>query len=159
MNTRIATLLTVLLALVLVAGCDDGGDSSVAASTTSGTVTLGADEGIDFNSGEVQRPGNFGNSDIYATRNGSALKLSGGGPNIVDVRPLTFFQGAGGVFPTYEDIDAVPNVKPVDGQDAVLPKARTGNGFTILNAAGFYSKGFIVSADETSVTIQYQPLP
>ncbi len=148
------------LSLGLVAACDTStSSSSVNASATSGVVTLGTDEGIDFTTGVVQQPGNFGNSDLYTSQNGSAMKLTSGGANIVDVRPVSFFQTSGGVYPIYADLDDVPNVRPEASMKLPLPKADVGNGFTILTASGAYTKGFVVSASATSVTIQYEPLP
>jgi len=154
-------LLSALLvfALVAFAACDDGSSETTTVLKTSGTVTLMLEEGIDFNTGVVQQPGNFGNSDLYTSQNGSALKLASGGSSIVNVRAVTFFQTLGGIYPKYDNIGDVPNVKPTEDQDLPLPKAAAGNGFTIQNAAGNYTKGFILEATEFSVTIQYEPLP
>lgn len=159
-QTRRSLALVAAIALsVAFVGCDiDSATSQVETSKAAGVVTISAEEGLDMVGGGLQQPGNFGNSDLYATSNGTALKLSPGGSNIVKTRVVTWFQTSGGVFPTYENINQVPNVKPTDGSLS-LPRATTGNGFVLENSAGTFTKGYIVSASDTSVTIQFEPLP
>ena len=58
------------LVFSLLIACDSGGGSY----PSNGEVTLSAEQGVDFTSGRLQDPGNFKNSDLYATANGSACR-------------------------------------------------------------------------------------
>lgn len=157
---RPAHLVTRSLALALIAlaaatsGCDSDPSPAV-----SGTVTLHAEEGIDLHSGKVQKPGNFKNSDLYVTSNGSSLELIPGGASPTQSRPVNWFVNGGGVNQTFDSLASVPDEAPAtDAMGVPLVHAKTGNGFVALRRAGGYTKGWISAADGTAVTIEFEPL-
>lgn len=143
------------LALTLGAGCDaDGGAPSV----QPGTVALAAEQGVDFHAGARVEPGNFANSDLYASRNGTALKLATGGPSPVVNHPVNWFMGANGLHRTFASIDEVPSEPPSDAMTDSLVRARAGNGFVLRTHRGVWVRGWIASADADEVTITWAPL-
>ncbi|MFO0745686.1 MAG: hypothetical protein U1F43_08435 [Myxococcota bacterium] len=142
------------LLLGLGAGCD----SPSSGPAVSGTVTLHADDGVDLHSGKVQTPGNFKNSDLYASSNGSSLELASGGATPTQNRPVNWFVTPGGVNETFESLAAVPDDLPSGTSGTPLVHAKTGNGFVVERKDGGYSKGWVKAADATSVTIEFAPL-
>jgi len=151
---------SVILCLSLAVACVAAGcDSSDPGDPASGEVTFGADEGVDLFSGKVRDPGNYANSDLFASANGDGLKLSTGGEDIVHSRPVNWFKTGGGVAQRFDSLAEVPTDPPADG--AVIEpliNARTGNGFVVERADGGYTRGWIKSADTSSVTIEFAPL-
>ena len=151
---KVFSLALVLMALALGGGCVDGGSTS-----DDGSVTLTADTGFDFAKGKFQSNGNYGNSDIYATAGNNHLKLSSGGEKITSPRPVNFFLGAGGIHQTFESLAAVPDDTPDDTMTAALVKAKQGNAFVVKTSSGGYAKGWIRSATEAEVTIEWTLIP
>jgi len=141
-----------LLAMVAPVACDAG---SGGAGVSSGTVTFGAEEGVDFITGRVASPGHFGNSDLYATRSGTGLKLTTGGPNPTVNRPINWFLGPGGVHLTFASLDEVPEEPPDEGMTAALIRARPGNAFVVLTSGGTWVRGWLADADGEAVTIVF----
>lgn len=156
-------LLVVLLSLcaaTFVAGCDSSSDGPGVVTPGPGETTIKADEGINFTSGEHQDPGNYANSDIYATSMGSHLKLATGSDRPTTNRPVNWFPTGGGKYNTYVSLADVPDAPlPTDADTASLTIPEQGNGFITLNAAGTYTKGWLKAVTATSITIEYAPLP
>jgi len=145
--------LTLVVVMLLGLGCD----SSDPITPQSGTVTFGADEGADFLRGVVRDPGNFANSDLYASRNGEHLKLATGGADPTVNRPVTWFK-QGGIPKRYTSLAEVPNDLPPDTQPEALLTTQTGNGFVLKRKDGGYTKGWIAAADASSLTIEFAPV-
>lgn len=124
-----------------------------------GTLTMHADEGLDFVSGKVRAPGNFLNSDLYAAQNGDlGLELLTGGPDATKNRPIVWYKGGGGLPTTFDSFDAVPST-PVDASSSEpLTHAKAHYGFVLETHTGTQVKGWIVAAEAGSVTIQFGPL-
>jgi hypothetical protein len=121
-----------------------------------GTVTLNAETGIVFSSGEVLKPGNYKNSDIYATAGSGYLKLTPGGLIPTESNPVTWFQGAGGFHSTYSSLKQVPSSKPSEESGYSLVKAKAGIGFVVKNnVSEGYTKGWISQGGSGKVIIEY----
>ena len=154
--TSIPTVLAAALALALpLLACDTAGGR--AALDASGTQTVRAEQGITFVDGALVESANFANADLFATRNGTSLKLSTGGDNPTVNRPVTWFKTSGGVFPTFASLAEVPTTLPSADQTESLVKAKAGNGFVLQTMRGTYVHGWIASVDADSVTIQFAP--
>ena len=136
-------------------GCDsaDPGDP------VAGTIALAADEGINFFSGKLQKPGNFANSDLYTSRNADGLKLATGGPDATKSRPVNWFKTGGGVPRTFASLAEVPFDRPDEAMTEPLIHAKAGNGFLVKRADGGYTRGWIATAEGTTVTIEFVPDP
>ena len=155
-RSRVASLLAVVLILpwAALAACADDPTGPRA-----GTLTMGADEGLDFVSGSVRSPGNFKNSDLYAAANGDlGLKLLTGGPDATKNRPIVWFKGPGGLPATFDAFDDVPNTPAADTDTEQLTHAKAHYGFVLETHTGTQVKGWIEAADKDSVTIQFGPL-
>lgn len=153
--TRALTLATALVALTSapLPGCADETFERPA----SGTVELTKNKGVDFTTGLLTSPGNYANSDLFATENGSSgLKLTTGGDNPTHNRPITWHRNAGNVPRTFASLAEVPPELPT-GVD-FLPNAKTGHGFTLQTADGDYIRGWVSSADETRATVLWDRL-
>jgi len=150
---RLALLLVALLAFVGPAACDSEGASGPVA----GTLTLTHDQGVDFHTGRLVDPGNFANSDLYATNSGSGLKLATGGDNPTVNRPVNWFLNAGGLHRVFESLAAVPDEPPTEDMTDSLVKAKTGNGFIATTHRGALVRGWVSSADTESVTLVFEP--
>lgn len=152
---RLCTVLAVLAAFV---GCDsDGAAGPGDAAWPSGTLTIVVGEGIDFAGGVVVEVASFTNADIRAVAN-APVELRTGGPSITKERPANWFQTAGGVFETFDSLADVPEELPDASDNTPLLNAKTGNGFVLLSAHGGYTRGWISSATDTSVTIEFAPV-
>ncbi len=149
-----AAALTLTLGLSLAVGCDGPGGG---AAPDSGTVTLRAEEGVNLVTGAWNEKGNYANSDLYATDNGSGgLKLAPGGDTPTHSRPVEWFQTAGGVYQTFPSLDAVPETLPTgDASGLPLPHAKSHNGFVVQISTGGYVRGWIERADAESLTLQW----
>lgn len=155
-RSRVVDLLGVLLILpwAALAACADDPTGPRA-----GTLTMGADEGLDFVAGAVRSPGNFKNSDLYAAANGDlGLQLLTGGPDATKNRPVVWFKSAGGLPETFDSFEAVPTTPAEDTDTEQLTHAKAHYGFVLETHTGTQVKGWIVSADKDSVTIQFGPL-
>jgi hypothetical protein len=156
LRSRVVDLLAVLLILpwAVLAACADDPTGPRA-----GMLTMGADEGLDFVAGSVRSPGNFQNSDLYASANGDlGLKLMTGGADPTKNRPILWFKGAGGLPTTFDAFDDVPNTPAADTDTEQLTHAKTHYGFVLETHTGTQVKGWITVADKDSVTIQFGPL-
>lgn len=149
---RIA-LVFVALACLASTACDSAGSGG----PVSGTITLTKDQGVDFHTGALQAPGNYKNSDIFTSSNGSALQLSTGGDSPADNRPANWFLGGGGVHQVFASLGEVPDGAPTEDMTASLIKAKAGNGFIVTTHARALVRGWIASADAETVTIQFEP--
>lgn len=138
--------------LLLLAACDSGGGSLA----SSGTVVIEAGQGVSFATGQLRSPGNFKNSDLFASANGTALKLATGGPSPTTNNPVTWFRTAGGVHETFANLDEVPTTLPTADDTEALVRAAAGNGFVAQAHDGGYVRGWISTADRTSVTLQWR---
>ncbi len=121
-------------------------------------ASFGADGGVDMTTGAVQVPGNFANSDLFASANGGHLKLATGSDKPTTNRPVNWFIGAGGVAATFAGLDDVPDDRPDAATTQALPHAKTGNGFVLMTSRGTWFKGFIREATATQITVEYGPL-
>lgn len=148
---RFALSLAAVTALLPVApACDDA-----TAPPDAGTVTLEHDEGVDFVNGTFEDPGNYANSDLYATTNGdSGMKLATGGANVIDNRPITWFKTGGGLAGEFSDLASVPTTPAPTAADPML-HARLGNGFLLVAKNGDLVHGWISAASATSVTLEW----
>lgn len=144
-----------LLTLVFIAlpACDSSGGGG----PVSGSITLKKDEGVDFHTGALQDPGNYKNSDLYTSSNGTALQLSTGGDSPADNRPVNWFVGNGGVHLTFASLAEVPDEPPSDAMTASLIKTKTGNGFIVVTHKGAMVRGWVSFADADTVTIEFEP--
>ncbi len=150
----------VAVAFAVSACAVTGGGTTSAPSA--GTVTLRAEEGVNFTTGAHQKPGNFKNSDLFATNGGSAgLKLAPGGPDATSPELCTFFIGAGGKPTSYDNLAAVPDTLPTAAtSQPALPHATAKNGFVVKNHTGSgYTKGWVSAASASEVTIEWVRLP
>jgi hypothetical protein len=149
----------VLVALGLAMGCESESEGGDAEGADPG-ITLHAERGIDLVTGQVVLQGNFANSDLYATNNGSALKLTAGGPSPTESRLCDFFQDAGGAHQVFASLGSVPAQIPTDpALDLPLVKAKTGNAFVCeTHEPGLYVKGWLRHADATSLTLEIEPV-
>jgi hypothetical protein len=119
-----------------------------------GTVTLSANDGVDFHTGLVKDPGNYLNSDLFASENGdSGLKLSTGGDAPTSGRPIIWFRTPGQTLETYESLEEVPLVTP-EREDPLL-HAKPGLGFVLETEEGDLVRGWLSAADAGSVTIEW----
>lgn len=151
---RVVWVAIVVVGLAL-AGCD----SAEQVEPASGTLTFRNDQGADFLRGVVQDPGNFQNSDLYASYNGgNNLKLATGGANPTVNRPVTWFKNAGNVPQKFDSLAEVPTDLPPDEQPQALLTTQVGNGFVLQRKDGGYTRGWIQAASGTEVTIQFDPV-
>lgn len=133
-------LATVLLVLALAAAvpslsaCEaegQGGGTDVVAERQlrqrSGTVTLAADEGLVFRTGEHLAPADTRTADLIAYANGTGLDLKPGTPDgaMAVERP-------GGRPKTYAALAEVPEAAPAPGTYDMLGKVKPGYGATVL---------------------------
>ena len=138
-------------------GCADGVEETTYEGH--GTVTLTADTGIDFTTGIFQSKGNYATSDIYVTSGGEHLMLASGGLNPTKNRPVDFFLGAGGIHETFDTLSQVPAIPPSADKTQSLIKAKTGNGFVVENSDGSITRGWIRSAGDAGLVIDYDRVP
>lgn len=157
MKTSILALLGLLLLSLSACDSDTAGEGPGSALGRT-TLTLGAENGVDFSTHAKVDKANFANSDLFATDNGDALKLATGSDKPTTNRPVNFFLGSGGIHQTFGSLDEVPGDKPDASLTASLPKAKTGNAFVVQGADGAYTKGWIQSATASTVTIVFEPL-
>lgn len=163
MTHRASVILLVALVTssLAAAACDSGGDGTVddgGATPSAGTVALTVGQGVDFLTGEVSEPGGFNNSDLWVVENGDNPQLFTGGETVIKVRPVNWFQTAGGVFQTFDSLSDVPTELPEDEYGLPLAKAKAGNGFVMLSGHGGYTKGWIEAATASTLTVQYEPV-
>ena len=143
--------LALALAVSSLIACDDD-----APPPDAGTVTLAHDQGVDFGTGRARDPGNFSNSDLFATSNGdTGLKLSSGGDSPTQNRPITWFRSGGGLPAEFADLASVPS-SPLPTTADQLIHGKTGNGFLLETADGDHVRGWLAAASATSVTIQWE---
>ena len=138
-----------------------GGDSDT--SGHGGPYTLQEAEGISFVSGKITEGGSFDDSDLWTAWNGSGgLQLYTGGRKdangkykSTDLQPVNWFK-KGGIYQTFSSLTEVPLDAPSDQAGLSLPHAKTGNAFILKNRDGVaYTRGFIVSATDESLTIDF----
>jgi hypothetical protein len=146
-------LATALLAATLLVAC---GDDAIVG--TSGTVTLRAEQGVEFIDGTFQAVGNYRDSDMIARRSGSNLMLVTGGPNPTVYRPINWFMGDGGLLRRFGSLAEVPKNAPPESMTQPNVLAREGHGFVALTSRGTWTRGFITAAAEGSVTIAFEHL-
>jgi hypothetical protein len=119
------------------------------------TVTLDRDQGVDFATGEVLKPGNF-KADMYATRSSTTLKLSPGADKSTNYNPVEWFLTDAGTYEEFGSLSQVPELLPADDSGTALVKARTGNGFVVKNnRSSGYTRGWVELAEDGTVVIQY----
>ena len=124
----------------------------------SGTITLGADQGVVFETGEIIPGDKFNQVDLLATENGSRLRLATGGATTAKPNPVNWFDSSSGIPETFNSLDEVPNDKPTGSTGASMLKTETGIGFVLENyvsSYGGYTKGYIRQATATEVVIDY----
>lgn len=150
-----------ILAIIFsIVGCSADGTRS--SGKKDGALTIQKDQGIDFTRHQITDHGNFANSDLYAVDNGHALKLLSGGVKSevsgkftsTSSQPVTWFM-TGGVAQEFSSLAEIPVELPKKPYQPLL-HAKKGNGFIVKNAQGFgYTRGFIVDATASSVTIEF----
>lgn len=147
---RLAAALVATLVAAFAGACDDD-----APPPDTGTATLQHDQGVDFGSGRTVTPGNFGNADVYVTTNGdSGMKLATGGSSPVDNRPITWFRTGGGLPAEFADLAAVPSAPEPTTFDANL-HVKVGQGFLVKTKRGDLVRGFVASADATTISLAW----
>jgi len=150
-NALFRTVLSlVALAFIAVPACDDA-----TSPPDSGTVVLTHDDGVDFVNGNLEDPGNFANSDLYATTNGdSGMKLATGGATVIDNRPITWFKNGGGISIEFPDLASVP-ASPAPTTFTAMLNAKTGYGFLLVAKNGDLVRGWVEEASKSSVRLQW----
>jgi len=137
----------------LLLACGADGDSSCSGDK----VTLQADQGVSFGDGCVQTPGNFKNSDLYATDSGTYLKLSTGGPNSAHTMPVQWNTGK-----TFSSLEEVPvPAAELSGDGIPLPSVKSNMGFVLKNyTTGDYTKVWVQTAEPNSgsITLQFEQI-
>ena len=127
-------------------------------------LSLEADQGIAFSSGALIDTGAapFSKADIYATANGTELKLASGGDKITAYNPVNWFVSGGGVPRSdFKTLDAVPAQKPdPESKGSPLINPKVGNGFVVKNQVDdAWTKGRIMDVSGGTVTIEWEVLP
>lgn len=140
-----------LLALVSLAACADEASDPPAA----GRVTFGRDQGVSFTTGAVMAPGNFSNTDVFASANGSWLKLSSGGSSPTVTRPMAWYLNGGGIPVEFQAMGEVPDTDPSDSA-SYIGNAKPHLAFVVETALGDSVRGWIEAGDATSVTLQWE---
>lgn len=144
---------------VIPSGCDDTVAPSGHASTPN-IVVLGAETGVEFATAMKMVPGNYANSDVYATANGDHLKLTVGGPSPTKSRLAHWYKTGGGVNQTFDALAVVPTEIPVEEiHEPSLLKAQVGNAFVVETMHGAYVKGWLSQASQDTVTIEFSFVP
>lgn len=157
------------LAVVALVACDDGGGTSaggadVQAAGATGTVTLGIDGAVVFDTGAVDPTGSHLTADLIAYKSGSGLDLKSGVPQGTTSRqPLHLLKTAGGVPATFASLDEVPAELPSDTEaNAYAAKVKAGMGLVVRNNISAGNTVVWVEAAEASppsVTIRYRVIP
>ena len=124
-------------------------------------VTLVANTGINFSTGQTFKMANYANSDLFATQGSSYLKLTPGGSKSTKTQPIRWFKTNGGLVKTFNSLDNVPWEYPTDAEASKsLVSAKPGVGFVVRNnLSDGYTRVWIKTGDSKSVTIQYQYVP
>lgn len=147
-------LLAGVLSVSLLAGCDS---TTEELATQAGTVTLRDNEGIDFATGQIQRPMNYLTSDLVVTANGDSFRISPGGPNPTEVRDTSWIK-RGGILVEFDSLAEVPETRPTPGEGSPLPTAKLHIGFVVQDMRGGFAKGWVEALSADSITIQYAPV-
>lgn len=150
---RILSVVALLNLALALSACGD----EASAPPQSGSTILTKGTGLDFTTGDLENPGTYANTDLYATENGeSGMRLATGGDSPTSNRPIIWFRNAGMVLETYGSLSEVPTDRPT-GVD-FLTNAKTGYGFVLQSVDGDYIRGWISSATATSVSIEWDRL-
>lgn len=154
MRAHLAVLVP-CLALVLAAGALPACDSDATGAPDSGTVSLGPDDGVDFQTGKKKSPGNFANADVIVTANGdSGMRMASGGSGPTTSRPLLWFKTAGGLPQAFDALASVPSTPAPTTADVIL-NAKTGYGFIVEAKGGDLVRGWVSAASASSVTLEW----
>lgn len=145
------TVILVFLAFASLAACADEGSDPPA----SGRVTFARDQGVSFTSGAVMAPGNFSNTDVFASANGSWLKLSSGGSSPTETRPMAWYLNGGGIPLEFQAMSEVPSTDPGDTV-SYIGNAKPHLAFVVETALGDRVRGWIEAGDASSVTLQWE---
>ncbi len=147
-------LLIIAATIASVASCESNPRSTA---DEFGVITLNADDGVVFATGEIIPGDKFNQVDLLATENGDRIRLATGGPTTTKPNPIIWFESAGGMLETYSSLDEVPYDKPSSETGAAMLKTDTGLGFVLENytSSGF-TKGWIRSATASEVVIEYE---
>ena len=136
---------------LLSSGCD----ADATGAPESGTVNLGPDDGVDFQTGRKKTPGNYANADLVATANGdSGMRLASGGSSPTTSRPLLWFKNAGGLPQQFTDLASVPSSPEPTGSDVIL-NAKAGYGFLVEAKNGDLVRAWISAASAEDLTLQW----
>ncbi|MEZ4265450.1 MAG: hypothetical protein R3F39_03650 [Myxococcota bacterium] len=155
LRTLLPLLVATALSALLLTGCDSSDDVAV---TQAGTVTLRAEEGVDFATGQILRPGNYLNSDLYVTANAPSFRMSPGGPSPTKVRDTSWIKTGGGVLVAFDSLADVPETLPTPGAGSPLPSAKVHIGFVIEDMRGGFAKGWVQELTSDTITVQYAPI-
>lgn len=157
---RRSTFAFIVVAALSSLACSDDVGSSTEKETGPIEVTIKGDQGIVFETGEVVDGGPpFSKTDLYATTNGTALKLAtGAAKSTVHGAAITWFE-QGGIPRKWNNLAEVPKTTPQDSLTAPLLKAQQGIGFVAKNyLSDGYTRGWIKAATSETLTIVYEPL-
>lgn len=147
-------LIGAIACLVLTIGC---AESRRSASASSGLITLNANEGVVFTTGDILPGDKFNQVDLIATDNGDRLRLASGGETTTKPNPVNWFPADGGLYQMFTSLDDVPADKPGDTSGTSQLKTTAGYGFVLKNyISGGYTKGWIQSSSPTEVVIEYE---
>lgn len=147
--------LCVVLGLVLGSCGPDGTSSGEPVEDAPTEAVVKVEQGIAFGTGTLVTK--FTEADLMVTINGpdGPRAATGGAKSTVNEPANWFIQG--GVPRVFTSLAQVPKQKPQDGDPGILLHVKTGNGFMIKNfVSGAYTRGWVRSADETQVTIEYE---
>jgi len=141
----------VLFTFVSLASCADEATDPPAA----GRITFARDQGVSFTTGALMAPGNFSNSDVFASANGSWLKLSSGGSSPTVTRPMAWYVNGGGIPLEFQALSEVPTTDPGDAT-SYIGNAKPHLAFVVETALGDRVRGWIEAGDAASVTLQWE---
>jgi hypothetical protein len=156
-----------LAVMWLLAGCDlaeTAEPDATAEAPASGTVTLAADGGVIFGTGEVKAKGHDLTTDLMAYKSGAGLDLKAGiAEGTTSRQPLRVAKTAGGTNATFASLDEVPVDLPNYSEaNAYARNVKAGMALVVRNnvSAG-HTVVWVEAAGgaPATVTLQYRVVP
>ena len=153
----------IALGFTLVACADDTADtttSDAVSGPASGTVSFGAEQGVDMTTALRVDDANYVNTDMWATNAGGHLKLQPGGDSPTRYRSVNwFFKDSAGVYEKFPSLADVRETRPSVENGTALTKPQQGNGFVLKTRSGKWDKGWLQAVSDTSITIAFEAIP
>ena len=152
--SRRELLIGAVACITLTIGCAESRPSAIA---SSGVITLNANEGVVFSTGDILPGDKFNQVDLNATDNGDRLRLASGGETTTKPNPVNWFPAAGGLYQMFTSLEDVPDDKPGNSAGTSQLKTTAGYGFVLKNyISDGYTRGWIRSSSPTEVVIEYE---